>query len=387
MSLRSWKPSSFLKSYRWCKSQSKVDLRFAYSFKSDTLKPESNPNPQCRSRRFTGERPLLRAGFIGLGMWARGNLIPFLLRDWRVHVVMGADQNPVRLQQAGELFRIPILCTDPAELFSSNEIDAVFISTWHDSHASIASMALKAGKKVFVEKPLALDSGQLKLVTSALEGAHQPFLAVGYNRIHSSLTHLLRGEIEATEGPVSLTALVREPTIPPTHYYYWPREGSRILGNACHWIDYAFYLLLPRMPADLQVIPSLSEEGRDQKILIMRYADGSLVNLVFSSVGESLIGGEECIDIKFAETQYRIQDFKTCLRYKDGKWKKIWRSRADRGWQQEMCDVVDGMISGLPPRSYSEIIASANLVLEARASYEKKGEVRTLSSGLNFPFR
>jgi len=229
-----------------------------------------------------------------------------------------------------------------------------------------------------VEKPLALDSTQLKLVSSALEGAHRPFLAVGYNRIHSSLTRLLREEIAKTTGPVSLTSLVREPTIPPTHYYYWPRQGSRILGNACHWIDYAFCLLLPRMPADLQVIPALSNEGQDQKIIIMRYTDGSLVTLVFSSVGESLIGGEECIDIKFADTQYRIQDFKDSMRYKDGKWKKIWRSRADRGWGQEMRDVVTGMISDRPPRDYEEIIASAILVLEAKCSDETGGEVRLL---------
>ena len=312
-------------------------------------------------------------------MWARGNLIPFLLKDHRVRIVMGADQDPVRLQQAADLFNIPIISSDPHEVISSDQIDAVFISTWHDSHAELAARAIRAGKKVFVEKPLALDYEQLRMVISAVEEVPNSFLAVGYNRVHSDVTKLLERQLANHDGPITLTAIVREPTIPPTHYYYWPHQGPRIVSNGCHWIDYAFHLLLPRIPSDIRVIPAFGRDDESNNTIVMRYSDGSLATLIFSNRGESLIGGNEHIDIKCDGTQFEIRDFKTCTRYQEGKLKEIWHGKADRGWEQEMREVSEGMLSGQPPRRHSEIFMSAALTLEARESYQRGGETRQVT--------
>jgi hypothetical protein len=103
------------------------------------------------------------------------------------------------------------------------------------------------------------------------------------------------------------------------------------------------------------------------------------VTLIFSNRGESLIGGDEYIDIKFGDTQFMIQDFKTCTRYREGRLERIWQSKADRGWEQEISDVIDCMLSGKPPREYTDIITSAVLTLEAKYSYENGGEERYIS--------
>jgi predicted dehydrogenase len=255
----------------------------------------------------------------------------------------------------------------------------VFISTWHDSHAELASLALRAGKKVFVEKPLALDYDQLKILVSAIHEAKNPFLAVGYNRVHSDVTKTIQRELANGVGPVTLTAIVREPAIPPTHYYYWPHQGPRTVSNGCHWIDYAFHLLLPRTPSDIRVIPAFGRDDESNNTIVMRYADGSLATLIFSNRGESLIGGNEHIDIKCDGTQFEIRDFKTCTRYQEGRLKEIWHGKADRGWEQEMREVIDFMILGIPPRDYWETLQSATLVLEAVHSYKNNGEVRPIS--------
>jgi predicted dehydrogenase len=258
----------------------------------------------------------------------------------------------------------------------------VFISTWHDSHAELTSIALRAGKKVFVEKPLALDYEQLRLVISAVEEVPNSFLAVGYNRVHSDVTKLIRRELADGAGPITLTAIVREPTIPPTHYYYWPHQGPRIVSNGCHWIDYAFHLLLPKIPSDIRVIPAFGRDDQSNNTIVMRYGDGSLVTLIFSNRGEALIGGNEHIDIKCDGTQFEIKDFKICTRYREGKLREIWHDRADRGWEQEMKEVIDGMLLEQPPRGYPEMFMSAALVLEARESFEHGGETRNVTSDL-----
>jgi predicted dehydrogenase len=380
MSKRTWAPSSFLSSYNLSDRQpvKELDLQTAYSFRG-TAPVSLDIHTVRRLPPAHKSNPLLRVGFIGLGLWARGNLIPFLLRDSRVQLVMGVDRDPIRLHQSADLFHIPIISTDPAEPCSCDEVDAVFISTWHDSHAEIASMALKARKKVFVEKPPVLSYDQLHMLVTAMRGVDKPFLAVGYNRIHSTLTEMINREISADKGPVTLTAIVREPTIPRTHYYYWPHMGSRIVGNGCHWIDYTYHLLQPRIPRDIQVVSALTENAQENNVILIRYNDGSLVTLIFSDRGESLIGGDEYIDIKFGDTQFMIQDFKTCTRYREGRLERIWQSKADRGWEQEMRDVVEGMIVGKPPRDYQRIITSAILVLEAEYSYDQRGEVRSIS--------
>jgi predicted dehydrogenase len=380
MSKNSWEPSSLLSPFSLDKSSlsKKFDLRKPLSIRG--ISQDSKKTKIII--RFQPSHPtkrILRVGFIGLGMWARGNLIPFLLGDRRVRLVMGVDRDPIRLQQAADLFAIPMISTDPTELCQNEEVDAVFIATWHDAHAPLASLALNAGKKVFVEKPPVLDYGQLNLLVSSLEKFPEPYLAVGYNRVHSSLTSILRKKILATPGPVHITAIVRQPSLFPTHYYYWPHQGSRIVGNGCHWIDYAFHLLSPRLPEDLRVVPGAHGSRQDNMVIIMRYADGSLVTLVFSDRGESLIGGDEYLDIKLANAQYMIQDFKRCDCYQEGKTQLIWRSQADRGWKQEMREVVDGMMTGKPPREYAAIIASSVLMLEARLSLERGGTICQIS--------
>ena len=378
MKKRNWKPSDFLKPYsvNEVAEESRVPLKRAHCFRASNVNSGRNTIVRRAEPRVSGKKPCLPVGFIGLGMWARGNLIPFLLKDSRVRLVMGVDQNPIRLQQAADLFDIPIISTNSADACSSEEVDAVFISTWHDSHAMLAAEALRSGKKVFVEKPLALDYGQLDELLLAVKEARNPFLAVGFNRVHSDVTKMIRSELAKDVGPVTLTAVVREPTIPPTHYYYWPHQGPRIVSNGSHWIDYAFHLLLPRIPSDIRVIPALGIDDESNNTILMRYNDGSLATLIFASRGESLIGGNEYIDIKCNGTQFVIQDFKTCTRYQEGKLKRIWYGKADRGWQEEMKDVVNGILLEKPPRNHEEVFMSAALALEAKGSYESGGETR-----------
>jgi predicted dehydrogenase len=380
MSKRHWSPGAFLTKHDVPEGEEgrKLSLNIGYSLTSSNGMGSNGRVVVRKENRAGARNDLLRVGFIGLGMWARGNFIPFLLRDSRVRVIMGVDQDLIRLQQAADLFDIPIISTNPADVLSSEQVDAVFISTWHDSHAKLAAEALRAGKKVFVEKPLALSHGQLEMLFSAIKDNPNAFLAVGFNRVHSVVTKIIRRELVKEVGPITLTAIVREPTIPSTHYYYWPHQGPRTVSNGCHWIDYAFHLLLPRIPSDIRVIPAFGKDDECNNTIMMRYRDGSLATLSFSNRGESLIGGNEHIDIKCDGTQFEIRDFKTCTRYQEGKVREIWHGKADRGWEDEMRDVVDAMILGRPPRDYRETLQSATLVLEAMHSYRNNGEVRPI---------
>lgn len=67
------------------------------------------------------------------------------------------------------------------DVLKSTEINTVFIATPHNSHSTLTSAALKAGKNVFVKKPLAIDYQGLEEVIAAKKES-TGVLMVGFNR-------------------------------------------------------------------------------------------------------------------------------------------------------------------------------------------------------------
>ena len=96
----------------------------------------------------------LGVGVIGYGYWG-----PDLVRNFAssqcASVVSLSDLDPARLANAKRLHPEIETTTDVRDLFGNSGIDAVAIATPVHTHYELALAALKAGKHVFVEKPLA----------------------------------------------------------------------------------------------------------------------------------------------------------------------------------------------------------------------------------------
>ena len=90
---------------------------------------------------------------------------------------------------------------DPSEVIRDANCRAVFLTTRHDSHAELTVAALRAGRHVWVEKPLALSFAQLRAVREALEARPDLHLVVGFNRPFSPLASWLR-TTPAPQGPL-----------------------------------------------------------------------------------------------------------------------------------------------------------------------------------------
>ena len=74
-------------------------------------------------------------------------------------------------------------CTGNAdEILCDNEINTVFVATRHDSHGKYVIAALKAGKHVFVEKPMCLTLDEYIEIKELSLATEAPLLMVGYNR-------------------------------------------------------------------------------------------------------------------------------------------------------------------------------------------------------------
>jgi predicted dehydrogenase len=196
-----------------------------------------------------GAKPVV--GCIGAGNYGGRVLIPALVKaQAELHTIVTA--NGLSAVHYGKKFAFTKASTSAAELFAEKEVNTLFIATRHDSHARLASEALRSGRHVYVEKPLALNRGQLAQVEtayaeSAAQGA-SPIILVGFNRRFSPHAQRMREMLRGTQGPMALSLLVNAGAIPLDHWTQDPQVGGgRILGEACHFIDLARFLVGARI--------------------------------------------------------------------------------------------------------------------------------------------
>jgi predicted dehydrogenase len=103
-------------------------------------------------------------GVVGYGYWG-----PNLVRNFSdlpgATVAAIADLRPGRLEVAARRCPAAELYTDPLALIASARVDAIVIATPVSTHFDLARQALRAGKHVLVEKPLASSSAEALALT------------------------------------------------------------------------------------------------------------------------------------------------------------------------------------------------------------------------------
>jgi hypothetical protein len=125
----------------------------------DSPPPVATPVTIVRSETAPSGKRLggdVRVGFVGAGNYATSMLLPHLADDAYVRLVSVATTKSLSAVNARYKFGFEHAGTDAEAVLADPSIDAVFVVTRHESHADLVCRALRAGKAVFVEKPLAL---------------------------------------------------------------------------------------------------------------------------------------------------------------------------------------------------------------------------------------
>jgi predicted dehydrogenase len=102
---------------------------------------------------------MLGVGVVGYGYWGP-NLVRNFMMDAGTRVVAVCDRVEERLAEIKRLYPTVETTTDATDLFRNGDIDAIAIATPVDTHFNLAREALRAGKHVLVEKPIASTSQQ-----------------------------------------------------------------------------------------------------------------------------------------------------------------------------------------------------------------------------------
>jgi predicted dehydrogenase len=282
------------------------------------------------------------AGIIGAGRFARATFLP-ALRDagWADDLVAVTSAGGASASFLARRHGIGHVIGTVDDLLSCDGIGTVFILSRHDSHADLTVRALDAGKHVFVEKPLALTSSQLDAVVAAYN-RNQGDLFVGFNRRYSpAITHA-RTVLAGHAGPLAITYRVNAGPVPATHWYNDRRQGGRILGEVCHFVDLVSWLV-GRQPCSVHAVGGgLGELILDPDIaILLGYADGSTATVSYSTAGHASTPKER-LEILGRGRTVVIDDFRSL--FIDGR--RVRGVGRDKGHTELLRRVRAALVSG-----------------------------------------
>ena len=121
-------------------------------------------------------------GFIGCGEVTEKKSGPAFNEVPGSHVVAVMSRNAEKAESYAKRHNIKKWYTDPLELINDPEINAIYIATPPSSHATFAIMAMKAGKPVYIEKPLAASYEDCARINRISELTGVPCFVAYYRR-------------------------------------------------------------------------------------------------------------------------------------------------------------------------------------------------------------
>jgi predicted dehydrogenase len=139
---------------------------------------------------------MISVGVIGYGYWGP-NLVRNFMTNSDSRVLSVCDRDSMRLEKAQSLYPAVKVSIRSEDLILDAEVDAVVIATPVASHYELAMAALKAGKHVFVEKPITIESAQAsKLIDEA--ASRKLVLMVDHTFVYTGAVRKIR---ELTKTP------------------------------------------------------------------------------------------------------------------------------------------------------------------------------------------
>jgi predicted dehydrogenase/threonine dehydrogenase-like Zn-dependent dehydrogenase len=326
----------------------------------------------------------LKLGVIGAGDFANAVMLPAIRSLPTIKLIGLASGSGLSARSTANRFGFSYCTTDFEEILADAGINTVAILTRHNMHATQVIAALKAGKHVFVEKPLCLTEQQLGEIISAYSTVNSaqssddqhsllasPLLMVGYNRRFSPFVKELKENLVHVGEPMVLNYRINAGYVSPDHWAQDPVQGGgRLIGEVCHFIDLLTYLV-GGIPCRLttRALPDLGRYRQDNLLITMEFPNGTLGTITYVANGDKGLG-KECLEVFGGGLAARLDDYRSLLiRYGGKRVKRLNRLHQDKGHRGEWESLVSYLKgSGPLPMSFEEVIAPSQLTFAAGRS-------------------
>jgi predicted dehydrogenase/threonine dehydrogenase-like Zn-dependent dehydrogenase len=309
----------------------------------------------------------IRFALVGAGGFALGVHMPNLAKladRYELKAVM--NRTGANAITAAKRFGAAKATTDYNEILNDRDVDLVLIATRHDQHADLTLRALKAGKHVFVEKPLTITEAELDELETYFRGQQStPTLMTGFNRRFSPAITAIRHVLKNRTTPMIVNYRMNAGFIQNDHWVHGPQGGGRNIGEACHIYD-LFNALTASKYAKVEatsIVPSSDHWRRnDNFIANVRYCDGSVCSLTYTALGDTSHAKERC-EIFVDGQVIVLDDFKSVA--VSGKRKPLWSSwTVDKGHIEEFRAFGDSLRQGSWPITLQDQLQAMRIAFE-----------------------
>jgi predicted dehydrogenase len=323
--------------------------------------------PAAAGPRPAGSAPSV--AFIGSGNYATAILIPSF-KEAGARLVSVVSMAGVSGAHAGRKHGFEEATTDAASVFANPAVDAVVVTTRHDSHARFVTDALAARKHVFVEKPMCLTLDELAGIQSAYAQAQAagpaPVVMVGFNRRFAPHVRTMKALLAGATGPKAFVMTVNAGAIPGDHWTQDPAVGGgRLLGEACHFIDLLRFL--SGSPIVSRSKTAMESPTGDTLTLQLGFADGSIGAVHYFANGPKVFPKER-LEVFAGGRVLQLDNFRVLRGFG---WpgfsaQRLWRQ--DKGQRAAPAAFLRAIGEGGPsPIPFEEIVEVSRVTIELAA--------------------
>ena len=338
------------------RSETYVGIVLKYDTEKETIRSIDLSGVSRKPQAVEGEP---RVSFIGAGSFAQNLLLPNIKGS--VFVTVATSQGHTS-KNVAQKWKFRTATCDAEDVFKDDS-NTVFIATRHDSHAEYVMRSLKAGKNVFVEKPLCMTEEELEEIATiykSASGKDAPSLMVGFNRRFAPYVESIKREF-TDKVPKSINYRINAGAIPADHWVQ-DREvgGGRIIGEVCHFVDLAMHLA-GALPKSLSAAAMEDPRGLlDTLNVNTLFTDGSIANISYFANGSKAMKKERLEVFSSGKTAV-LDDFTKLDIFSTRKTtnKKLGQ---DKGHRREIEKFLDSIRTGCPaPIPFEEIYYSTKM--------------------------
>lgn len=316
-------------------------------------------------------------GVLGAGLFANAVLLPAVKKAGGIGLIGIASSGGLHAQHSGKKFGFQYATSSDDEILNDPNINTVAILTRHDSHADLVVKALKAGKHVFVEKPLAVNSNQLSVISKQLQKTDNCLLMTGFNRRFAPLAQKLAEFYANRKEPLHVHYRVNAGYIPLNHWTQDPAiGGGRIIGEACHFVDFITFLV-GEAPVSVtaHTLPDGGKYREDNVSMTFTFPDGSIGVVDYLANGDKSFPKER-IEVFCGGAVAVLDDFVSLETVRDGR-KTRAKAAQDKGhvaeWKAFARSIREG---GNPPIPYEQLLGVTKSTFAAVESIQTGQKIK-----------
>lgn len=289
-----------------------------YGEEADVKKKKADTKREIAAS-FTATKGTFGVALVGAGGLAQAIHLPNIKKLGDMYSLVSiVDREAKVAEDSAKNFGAAMATTSLDDALADDRVNLLLISTRHHLHVDQAIAALRAGKGVILEKPMAMNEEELARLVEAIEQSDAPFM-VGFNRRFAPSSQGLKKALSQLPDPGLIIYRVNAGFFPADHWVQGPEGGGRIIGEGCHMIDLISFYTGSRI---------VSAHGRgigeragskfmthDNCMITLEYENGWVGSIQYLACGCMEGLGKERIEAHCGGKSFVLDDFKSLKYY------------------------------------------------------------------------